>query len=307
MNLEFLRQSACDLLAHEIPENISLYSNEGESWVEDYYQKKDIAVPLIASEIDMPDVDLLMGQESNNDAENAIRLYTALKGKINSVQATDRRLWVSLTHGLFYEYMHSRWPVENALNDNNTNGTVTDRYFLSRGYFRNGISRLYWLAHLTYDESLEDPFEYTRYLLSNQDLINQVDGRSFCRNRVVLRSCLKILKKNPGLSEAQKRLFFEALCKLGGVTVLDALPVEASDELCDRTLKTVLQQKVIRDGSKVILQAVSSEKTMRIEVRKGKACLNKTVLTSKPDNLYRLSIGKELEIAGSKYIITDIQ
>ena len=56
--------------------------------------------------------------------------------------------------------MRSRWKVENTLNDSGTNGTVTDRYFVSRGLFRNGISRLYWIAESTYDESLEDPYEY---------------------------------------------------------------------------------------------------------------------------------------------------
>ena len=109
------------------------------------------------------------------------------------MQATDRRLWVQLTHNDFYDYMRSRWPVENVLNESGTNGTVTDRYFASRGLFRNGISRLYWIAELTYDPSLEDPYEYTRFLIAYQDLINQVDGRSLCRNRNVLRSCLKAL------------------------------------------------------------------------------------------------------------------
>ena len=146
----------------------------------------------------------------------------------------------------------------------------------------------------------------TRFLFSNQDLINQVDGRSFCRNRIILRSCLKTLKKHSSLSEAQKRLFFESLCKLGGITVLDAIPSDSADELCDRTLEMILQQKAIKDGCKVLLQSVSTDKTMKIEVKNGRACFNKTVLISKPETLYRLSIGKELEIAGIKYIITDI-
>ena len=59
--------------------------------------------------------------------------------------------------------MHSRWPVENAVNEKGTNGTVTDRYFAARGLFRNGISRLYWIAEVTYDSDLDDPYEYTKY------------------------------------------------------------------------------------------------------------------------------------------------
>ena len=72
-----------------------------------------------------------------------------------------------------------------------------------------------------YDDSLEDPYEYTRFLIEYQDLINQVDGRSLCRNKNVLRSCLKTLKNAGDLTERQKRLFFEGMCKRGGIKVLD--------------------------------------------------------------------------------------
>ena len=307
MNLQFLRQEALDVLSRSIPENIELYADQESPWINDFFVKHEIKVPSFMSEIDIPDIELIYGADSKNDAENAVRLYEAFKNRIYPVQAMDRRLWVQLTHNEFYGYMRSRWNVENTLNDRGTNGTVTDRYFVSRGLFRNGISRLYWIAESTYDESLEDPYEYTRFLIGYQDLINQVDGRSLCRNKNILHSCLKTLKNAGDLTERQKRLFFEGICKRGGVKVLDALPMDVLDDLCKSNLERVLEIKQIKNGSKVYLQAVDSDISLVIIVRNGKAYRGKSLFKTKPDNLYRLTVGNEMELGKKKYRITDIK
>ena len=307
MNLFFFRQEALDILSRSIPENIELYANQETPWTNEFFVKHETKVPVFKSEIEIPDVELMMGADPKNDVENAIRIYESFKGRIYPVQATDRRLWVQLAHNEFYDYMRSRWPVESILNESGTNGTVTDRYFVSRGLFRNGISRLYWIAELTHDSSLEDPYEYTRYLIAYQDLINQVDGRSLCRNKDVLRSCLKVLKNAGELSERQKRLFFEGMCKRGGVKVLDALPVDVLDTLCKETLDRVLEIKQIKNGSKVYLQAIDSGANVIIVVKGGKAYMGKSLFKSKPDNLYRLTVGDEVELGKTKYRITEIK
>lgn len=307
MELLYLRQEALDKLAKSVDKNISHYSEDTDNeWVEDFFRSESVKRPLFSSEIEMDDIELQCGDDASLDADNAIVLHQALRGKLNAVQATDRRLWVALTHTVFYPYMISRWPVENILNDKGTNGTVTDRYFMSRGFFRNGISRLYWIAEMTVDDTLDDPYEYTRYFISNQDLINQVDGQAYCRNREVLVSCLKALKAAEPLSENQRRLFFQNLCKRGGVTVLDALPSENMDELCKNVMDDVHQMKVIKNGSKIMVQALDTSNRMTFEVRGGKPYVGKTVFRSKPENLYRLIIGKEVEIGKTRYRIIDI-
>ena len=307
MILSFLRQEALYVLSRSVSENIDLYATQERPWINEYFSEHEIRGPFIKSEIEVPDVELMNGSDSKNDAENAIRIHVAFKNHIYPVQATDRRLWVQLTHNDFYSYMQSRWPVDNSLNDKGTNGTVTDRYFASRGLFRNGISRLYWIAEFTYDDALEDPYEYTRYLIAYQDLINQVDGRSLCRNKKILRSCLKTLKDAGDLSERQKRLFFEGMCKRGGVRVLDALPPDVLDDLCKDTLEKVLDVRQIKNGSRVLLQAVSSGTNAIIVVKSGKAYMGKSFFKSKPENLYRLSIGDVLELGKTEYRIVDIK
>lgn len=307
MELQYLRQEALDKLFKSVGNNILSYSNgNGEEWVQDFFQAESIKRPVFSSEIDIDEITLVNGNDASLDAANAETLHKALRGKLNPVQATDRRLWVALTHTIFYPYMCSRWPVENKLNDKGTNGTVTDRYFMTRGFFRNGISRLYWIAEMTVDDTLDDPYEYTRYFIGKQDLINQVDGQAFCRNRAVLLSCLKSLKAAEPLSENQRRQFFQNLGKRGGVTVLDALPSEVMDSMCENVMNEVLQMKVIENGSRITVQALGSNLTLNFEIRAGKPCIGKTVLRSKPENLYRLTIGKDVEIGKTRYKIIEI-
>lgn len=308
MIIQMLRQEALDRLSKDASLNIEKYSFSEEVWMEEYFKEKEVKLPLFSSEIMLADdIKLIMGNNAENDSENAIRMHEALKGKLNPVLATDRRFWIAMTHTVFYPYMRSRWEVENKLNDKGVNGTITDRYFMSRGLFRNGISRLYWIPELTYDESLEDPYEYTKFLIGNQDLVNQVDGRSFCRNRVALRACLKVLMNADPLTESQKRQYFENLVKRGGVTVLDALPFDLMETTCQKALEKVLNAKQIRDNSKVTLRALDQDTMMKIEVKKGKAYIGKTQFRSKPENLYRLTIGKEVEIGKTRYIILEIE
>ena len=278
MDLKILRQEAYDSLYKDIPSNIEYYASQKDEWIEDYYQTNGIKLPLIESSIDLPEFELICGQDSSNDAENAVIFYENCKEILNPVQASDKRLWAAMTHTVFYKYTTSRWPVDNTVNESGTNGTVTDRYFLSRGFLRNGISRLFWIPKLTYDSSLEDPYKYTRFLFSNQDLINQVDGRSLCRNKTILKSCLSVLETKDNLTEYQKRLFFEKLSKQGGVTILDGLEEEVLVRICAAILNDVLNMAQIKDGSKLTLRSLADGKIMHCDVNIGKPCINKYII-----------------------------
>lgn len=308
MIIQMLRQEALDRLSKDASLNIEKYSFSEEVWMEEYFKEKEVKLPLFSSGIMLADdIKLIMGNNAENDSENAIRMHEALKGKLNPVLATDRRFWIAMTHTVFYPYMRSRWEVENKLNDKGVNGTITDRYFMDRGLFRNGISRLYWIPELTYDESLEDPYEYTKFLIENQDLVNQVDGRSFCRNRIALRACLKVLMNAGDLTRSQKRQYFENLVKKGGVTVLDALPYDLLETTCQDILEKVLNAKQIRDKSKVTLRALDKDNVIKMEVKKGKAYIGKTQFRSKPESLYGLTIGKDVEVGKTRYRIQQIE
>lgn len=307
MYLQALRTDALRRLKNDIKTNIRKYCMEDGGWVNEYFKEKEIKIPFYFTEIDFPsDLELIGGNVSDNDIENAIRLHSALKGKITPAQAADHRLWGALTHNQFYHYMRSRWTVKARTDNQKTDKTISSRYFFSRGLLRNGISRLYWLAEITYDEKLENPYMYTRYLMHSQDLINQVEGSSLCRNRAFLRASLNVLMQERNLSEQRIRRYFERMNQKGGVILLDAFSDDHMEEMCSRILEKVLSEKEIQNNSRLVLQLLDGGNKIVIKVKKGHAYVGKTKIKTKPDNLLRLSLGKNLSLGKKRYIITDI-
>lgn len=164
-------------------------------------------------------------EKSKDDINNCIRVYDALKYLPPSV-AADPRLWSYLCHETFYEYMVKRWPIEKGAD------TVNERYFTTSGgartRYRNGISRLWWIPHLTYDENLDDPYSLTRVILRRQDDMENFMGRNLNLNRKVLHAMLHVLK-DKNIEEYSRNVLrdlLEDINKIGGVSVLDALPEE---------------------------------------------------------------------------------
>lgn len=143
--------------------------------------------------------DLLVGgnSKSRNDAENAVIVYEYL-GQLSRTQASDSRLWVTLTHTKFWEYTHARWPVSGK------NTQILDYWFESkkgglRALRKNSISRLWWAAHLVMAPWEQDPTlnlfktsnrcKYIEILLSSQQIYQDVMERRYGSN-LRLRICL---------------------------------------------------------------------------------------------------------------------
>ena len=153
MRLYFLRQIALDMLRRDVQENLDFYSRT-KGWLDEYFLQKDASNYYFDSGIEVKDFELIPG-ESDTDAANAIIVYESLRGKLNRLQATDFRLWSYLTHVCCWEYMKTRWNLDEKSRDT-WMGRISGRYFIAdrSPYVRNGISRLYWSAELTYDERI---------------------------------------------------------------------------------------------------------------------------------------------------------
>ena len=117
--------------------------------------------------------------------------------------------------------MVNRWKPE-AERD------IRSRYFLdgndSRALSRNGIARLWWFAHLTYDRARANPYELLEVLISEQNIQHNLLERNFGRNKIILHTILDFIKSHP---EINKKEDYERLGKIinrwGGVRLLDCL------------------------------------------------------------------------------------
>lgn len=167
------------------------------------------------------------------DVENAIRIHKALPG-LTPLQARDPRLWTHLTHGDLWSYMRRRWPVEKYMTDpGKAERYVRERYFVakneSRALLRNGASRLWWSAMLSYDSQRDNPYELTAVLFTYLDITQQILERNIGRAQAVVRGFLEFLRVNHELLEGgnANRARIRSLAKLlnltGGVCLLDCL------------------------------------------------------------------------------------
>ncbi len=149
---------------------------------------------------------------NGNDAVAAIAIYNYL-GELNELEASDKRLWTTLTHTTFRAYVIERWPARSDDAEAKKNA-IMRRWFAEGGSDRtlenNAIARLWWGAHLTYapwktspDEfghlEHDDDFYFTKLLFSLQELIKVTMESSLGRSRKVLIALLAYLDKHPKL------------------------------------------------------------------------------------------------------------
>lgn len=179
---------------------------------------------------------------SKDDLKNAIRLYNHYKN-IPITLASDEKFWAYLTHTSYWEYMINRWPLQSAQGDEVE--FIKTRYFFNtkaKTFYRNGLSRLWWISHITYDSSLDDHYYYTKALFSTQDLANVlIETVNLSRNRKALFSVLDNIIELENLEKSghiksitNKRALLRGVAAyvnlVGGVTIWDKLSKEEAYE-----------------------------------------------------------------------------
>ena len=168
---------------------------------------------------------------SKDDCFNSIKIFQQLVN-LDKVQANDKRLWVSLTHALFFEYTKIRWDIDSS----STDATLVSRFHFEgagiEARMRNSLSRLWWTAKITYNESLDDPFEMTKIIWDRQDIHVALTERSFGTYSSFLHAFLQFYKKNKHLKEDEIRTILKGINAIGGVKVLPLLNIsEVIDEI----------------------------------------------------------------------------
>lgn len=331
MKVYFLKQKALDTLEKDIAENIEKYQGT-EQWAESYFISKDMPNYYFDTEIEVPDYQLIIGGPET-DFQNAKILYEAFSQSINPVQASDLRLWAYLAHIQHWDYMNTRWKIdtpdeedeeaedaqweeqgeEKKTSANKILDRIGYRYFFkaSRGkaFVRQGISRLFWSAYLTYDADNENPYEYTEYFFSKQDIFTSITERSYARNKILVLAALKELKAHPELGRTEIRLFLAKLNQAGAIKVLDFLDKGQAEELCAEVMTEVINVKMLQEGSrfKAFDNLTGKKYGTNLSIIDGKVIAVGKIINTKPQNLIGKKEGTQFVIAGRKYVIKDIQ
>ena len=231
-NLEILSEDKILTLKNNKKQVLDcMLSSSNNSWLKDFFREEN---PFSKSKLMVKDFDLKLADEDNLqyfDLDNAIILHENLR--LTDSQACDERLWISLCFGKFYDYMQSRWNVKTRTNLNEhwlfPHGQKRSLYF-------NGISRLYWFAHITYDASLKDPYEITKFCFTNIQILAQMIYRGYSNSKSVRLALLKAIKSytEDGGSLNQKILYgiLKYVSFLGGAYILDSFTEKELFDKC---------------------------------------------------------------------------
>lgn len=232
IEVKVFNNNTCNqLLNYRLDDGIrNLYNNKEHFDFDFKYLREPI-------KIDIDEKDALLGVKPADDLKNSIKIYEGLK-RLDLVSANDKRIWVTLSHTLFYKYSIRRWNLDNTSSDN----TIKDRFHFEgssqRTRNQHSIARLWWASRITYDETLKDSYKLTKILWNKQDVYQNLIDRKYSTYPSTLKGFLNFYANNRNLSPtADLRRLFKGLNALGGVRVLSLLTekeiITELEKLCD--------------------------------------------------------------------------
>jgi len=318
MQLNIFKKSALAQLQADIQLNMGRYS-ENEEWIDEYFAERIEGQYYRSTGMAVADIDLKIGGPET-DADNAIILYEALKDTLNPRIASDLRLWAYLTHKDFYKYMVTRWQIakpdptdeseEGASKTKKIYDRINNRYFFGasngKAFVRQGISRLYWSAYLTYDPSNSDPYEMTRYFLDKQDCFVASTERTLARNHSFLIEALRVLKDKGDINRLDTRAYFAEVNKACGIEILDSLSKTNAYDLCEKSLEYVMNLPAVANGSKIKAMDLGSGKIIGFTENEKGTYLGKTLIRTSPKNIKGLRLGNRFTSDKNRFKLMDI-
>lgn len=242
MKIHFLKQNSVYLLKEkDLKKNLKYYQNSSNSMLILKYKDQDLFAQY--DKKDFPDFQLIINNDPSYDYQNMKIIYENLK-ELTDSQASDERIWSGLAHYHFWEYMKKRWPMPNETDKQIKH--ILNNYFFwnsTKAVFLNGLSRLWWYARYTYDETFDDPYELTKYICEH-DINGKIFPLLSCKfaiNKEVFKNIIKAVKEYEEenqivLSRKQFNDLKSYLNRLSGKIVIDVLSYE---ELKDKIVKKI--------------------------------------------------------------------
>jgi hypothetical protein len=178
-----------------------------------------------------------VSQDQNKDSENCTRILEILPG-LTPANATDERLWVTLSFGYFASYIRERWQFRNSHEDK-LSKHVLNHWFAAgvRGRMRdNGISRLWWMGYIAKKVPGMSMQQVYEVLYANSDYRSTLLERNSSANSLnVLAAVLTVSQRafDNGIpyNRHSWRDFMKAVNFLGGRRNLAAMTHESIVDL----------------------------------------------------------------------------
>lgn len=188
---------------------------------------------------------LLPDGKNKYSFENAKIIYEVFKN-LPLIKASDPGFWTYLTHVTFWQYMRTRWPIEEQ-SEGKKGSYILEHWFVKNigaaDLARNGIASLWWGCYLTFDESRYDPYELTKQLFTMLDFYRTLIGGIQGRNREFTHALLEFVIENNVLFETKKegkvRLLMRRANAVGGYKLFTSLSKKQIKEIFSEFIKEV--------------------------------------------------------------------
>lgn len=180
---------------------------------------------------------------SKSDFDNAILLYESIES-LPPFIASEEALWTYLTHVEHFDYVKERWSI----NSESSPDLILKRFFYSSSVaMDNAVSRLWWGAYLTKDESLDDPYKYTRVLLGdgNSDLLQNLSKSKLFRYPEAVSGIMRFFSEYDDRTDFSKvnRFIIQYFNRLGGVKQLVYMEKDFYYETAQKALALYKSEK----------------------------------------------------------------
>ena len=187
MKLNILSSRHVSLLEREL---MALEDEKAKELIDKYNSGK---AEINCNENDLiegPSISSLPRLDPSDDYASALSIHSVFN-YFSALQASDKRIWATLTHLHYSDYTSKRWNGQNL-------NTIRSRWLFAPservGLVRNSISRLWWVVHLTHSPWIHNkhlrcfqdsnPFKYTRILTDSSQLWFDVLERSWGSNDI---------------------------------------------------------------------------------------------------------------------------
>lgn len=190
-------------------------------------------------------------KDRETDLYNSILLYEHLH-HLPLYVLTDERFWCWLNFGIGYQVALKYMPIKE------NSSIFKDHWLLTqgkrRGLFFGVLSRCYFRVALSVDNTLEDPYELTKFVIDNPLRFRELTWRSFSSEKMIVLGTLKaekrVLAEYPKLEENSK-LFAEIakmLSKLGSVMLLDCMTEKDIEEYVYKKYRLLAEEQLSGRG-----------------------------------------------------------
>jgi hypothetical protein len=191
-------------------------------------------------------------KDRETDIYNSILLYERLH-HLPLYVLTDERFWCWMNFEMGYEVALKYMPVKK------NSSVFKDHWLLTqgkrRGLFFDVLSRCYFRVALSVDNTLDDPYELTKFVIENPLRFRELTWRSFSSEKMIVLGSLKAEKRiqaeYPHVEENTKHFaeIAKHLLKLGSVMLLDCMTEKDIEEYVYKKYKEMMEEELANRGT----------------------------------------------------------